>query len=201
MAMRMTFPSFVARSAQKLALGGAVAALAIWIAAVVVERTQLGPDLAASRARLQAEVSGQFVALGNRLTAAVRAVALDAETVRLAEQGDAAATRRLFDLAAEGVRTSPQPVAITIYGGRNQPVAWVGRSEDVPDARLTGPASLFLAQSTQGLQLVRVQPVVDAADPARHIGAVVAEAPLSRDGRAPMAGSDFALICLGPTGA
>ncbi len=191
--MRMTFPSFVARSAQKLALGGAVAALAIWIAAVVVERTQLGPDLAASRARLQAEVSGQFVALGNRLTAAVRAVALDAETVRLAEQGDAAATRRLFDLAAEGVRTSPQPVAITIYGGRNQPVAWVGRSEDVPDARLTGPASLFLAQSTQGLQLVRVQPVVDAADPARHIGAVVAEAPLSRDGRAPMAGSDFAL--------
>jgi len=58
---------------------------------------------------------------------------------------------------------------------------------------LPGPASLFLAQSTQGLQLVRVQPVVDAADPARHIGAVVAEAPLSRDGHAPMAGSDFAL--------
>jgi len=191
--MPMAIPSFVARSAQRLALGGAVAAMAIWIAAVVVERTQLGSDLPSSRARLQAEVSGQFAALGNRLDRAVGAVTLDAETVRLAEQGDAAATRRLFDLAAEGVRTSPDPVAITIYGARNQPVAWVGRSEDVPDARLTGPASLFLAQSTQGLQLVRVQPVVDAADPARHIGAVVAEAPLSRDGRAPMAGSDFAL--------
>ncbi len=189
----MAFPSFVARSAQKLVLGGAVAALAIWIAAVVVERTQLGADLAASRARLQAEVSGQFAALGNRLNLAVRAVSLDAETVRLAEQGDAAATRRLFDLAAEGVRNSQDPVAITIYGARHQPVAWVGRAEDVPDARLTGPASLFLAQSTQGLQLVRVQPVVDPADPARHIGAVVAEAPLSRDGRAPMAGADFAL--------
>ncbi len=189
----MAFPSFVARSAQKLVLGGAVAALAIWIAAVVVERTQLGPDLAASRARLQAEVSGQFVALGNRLNEAVRAVELDAETVRLAEQGDAAATRRLFDLAAEGVRTSPDPIAITIYGARDQPVAWVGPSQDVADERLTGPASLFLAQSTQGLQLVRVQPVVDPADPARHIGAVVAEAPLSRDGRPPMAGADFSL--------
>lgn len=189
----MVFPPFVARSAQKLALGGAVAAMAIWIAAVVVERTQLGADLTASRARLQAEVSGQFVVLGDRLNVAVRAVGLDAETVRLAEQGDAAATRRLFDLAGEGVRTSPNPVAITIYGARHQPVAWVGRSQDVAEARLTGPASLFLAQSTQGLQLVRVQPVVDPADPARHIGAVVAEAPLSRNGRPPMAGADFAL--------
>ena len=38
-----------------------------------------------------------------------------------------------------------------------------------------------------------MQPVVDPADPARHIGAVVAESPLSRDGRTPMAGTDFAL--------
>ena len=191
--MRMVSPYFVARSVQKLVLGGAVVAMAIWIAGEVAERTQLGADLAASRALLQAEVSGQFVTLGNRLDEAVRAVTLDAETVLLAEQGDVAASRRLFDLAAAGARTSPGPVAITIYGARNQPVAWVGRSEDVPDARLAGPASLFLGQSTYGLQLVRVQPVVDAADPERQIGAVVAETPLSRDGPTPMAGADFAL--------
>jgi signal transduction histidine kinase len=193
MAMRMAFPSFVARSAQKLALGGAVAALAIFVAAEVVERTQLGADLAASRARLQAEVSGQFVSLGNRLDAASAAVTLDAETVRLAEQGDAAATRRLFDLAAAGAGTSPEPLAITVYGARNQPVAWVGRSEVDPQDRLTGAQSLFLAQSSQGLQLVHVRPVEDPADAARHIGAVVAEASLTPFGRAPMAGADFAL--------
>lgn len=191
--MRMVSPSFVARSVQKLVLGGAVVAMAIWITGEVAERTQLGTDLAASRALLQAEVSGQFVTLGNRLDEAVRAVTLDAETVLLAEQGDVAASRRLFDLAAAGARTSPGSVAITIYGARNQPVAWVGRSEDVPDARLAGPASLFLGQSTYGLQLFRVQPVVDAADPERQIGAVVAETPLSRDGPTPMAGADFAL--------
>jgi len=117
MAVRMAFPSFIARSAQTLALGGAVAAAAIWLAAEVVERTQLGPDLATSRARLQAEVSGQFAALGSRLDAAVTAVTLDADTVRLAEQGDAAATRRLFDQAAAGVEASrakvmpPSPAA------------------------------------------------------------------------------------------
>lgn len=193
MAVPMAFPSFIARSAQKLALGGAVVALAIWVAAEVVERTQLGPDPAASRARLQAEVSGQFAALGRRLDAAVTAVALDAETMRLAEQGDAVATRRLFDQAAAGVKASGNGVAITIYGARNQPLGWVGRSDDVPDARLTGSASQFLAQSTQGLQLVHVQPVVDPADPARHLGAIVAGAPLSPDGRAPMAGQDFSL--------
>lgn len=193
MAVPMAFPSFIARSAQKLALGGAVAALAIWVAAEVVERTQLGPDPAASRARLQAEVSGQFAALGRRLDAAVTAVSLDAETMGLAEQGDAVATRRLFDQAAAGVKASGNGVAITIYGARNQPLGWVGRSDDVPDARLTGSASQFLAQSTQGLQLVHVQPVVDPADPARHLGAIVAGAPLSPDGRAPMAGQDFSL--------
>ncbi len=193
MAVRMAFPSFIARSAQKLALGGAVAALAIWVAAEVVERTQLGPDLAASRAHLQAEVSGQFAVLGSRLGAAVTAVTLEAETVGLAEQGDAAATRRLFDQAAAGAAAAGDGVAITIYGARNQPVAWVGRSEDIPDARLAGSASQFLAQSAQGLQLVHVQPVVDPADPARHLGAIVAGAPLSPDGRAPMTGQDFSL--------
>ncbi|MDP2391311.1 MAG: hypothetical protein Q8N52_13360, partial [Acidobacteriota bacterium] len=100
---------------------------------------------------------------------------------------------RVFDQAAAGVKVSGDGVAITIYGARNQPLGWVGRSEDVPDARLTGSASQFLAQSTQGLQLVHVQPVVDPADPARHLGAIVAGAPLSPEGRAPMAGQDFSL--------
>ena len=62
----------------------------------------------------------------------------------------------------------------------------------MPDARLSGPASTFLAQSSQGLQLVRVQPIVDPDEPARHIGAIVAEAPLPRTGDA-LPGSEFSL--------
>lgn len=187
----MTLPLFVTRAVARLAAGGLVAAAAIAIAAVVIERTQLGGDLETSRARLKAEVEGEFAALTNRLDAAVRAVPLDPDVLRLADQGDQAARRRLFEqlLAAAG---SPN-VALALYGGTEVPVAWTGRSEDVSEDRLSGRASLFLAQSTQGLQLVRVQPVLDPADAARHIGAIVAEAPLPGSKGAALAGSEFSL--------
>jgi signal transduction histidine kinase len=191
MTVRMTLPPFVTRAAQRLALGGLVAAAAIAVAGLVVERTKLGGDLAASRAQLRAEVEGEFAALANRLDQAVRSVTLDAETVRLAERGDAATIRRLFDQVAAGAALTE--VSVTIYGGANQPLAWLGRSESVPPERLSGPASSFLAQSSQGLQLVRVQPVPDPTDPKRHIGAVVAEAQLPRTGSEALPGREFFL--------
>jgi len=187
----MASPPFVARGAVRIALGGLVAAAAIAVAAFVIERTQLGADLATSRARLRAEVEGEFAALTNRLDNAVRGVTNSAETVRRAEEGDVAATRQLFDQVAASAAANA--VSVTIYGATNQPVAWQGRSEAVPGARLTGPASLFLAPSTQGLQLVRVQPVPDPADPARHLGAIVAEAPLPRPGDTSLTGQEFSL--------
>ena len=187
MTKRMTFPPFVTRAVARLAAGGLVAAAAIAVAAVVIERTQLGGDLATSRERLKAEVEGEFAALTNRLDAAVRGVPLDTEVLRLAGQGDQAARRRLFEQVMAAAE-APN-VALAVYGGTNEPVAWTRGSET--DDRLTGPASLFLAQSTQGLQLVRIQPVLDPADPARHIGAIVAEAPLPGSRGAALAGSEF----------
>ncbi len=189
----MAVPSFVARTARRLVVGGLLAAAAIWLGGEALERARLGADLAASRARLYAEVAAQFRELGDRLDRAVRSITLDAEIVRLAARGDTGATRTLFDQAAAGAAASGNRVAVTIVAANNQPLAWVGRSEEVPDDRLTGPASMFLLQSTQGLQLIRVQPVVDASDPSRHIGAVVAEASLGRDGQPAAAGTAFSL--------
>jgi len=191
MTVRMTFPSFVARAVTRIALGGLVAAAAIAVSAVVIERTELGGDLAASRARLRAEVEGQFATLTNRLDAAVRGVTFDADTIRRSERGDTAATRQLFDqVSASAARND---VSVTIYGSTNQPVAWLGRSEDVPGERLTGPASIFLAQSSQGLQLVRVQPVVDAGAAAPHVAAVVADVQLPRSRNNEVPGAEFTL--------
>ena len=45
MTKRMTLPPIVTRAVARLAAGGLVAAAAIAIAAVVIERTQLGGDL------------------------------------------------------------------------------------------------------------------------------------------------------------
>ena len=187
----MAFPPFVTRAAARLAAGGLVAAAAIAVAAFVIERTQLGSDLETSRARLRAEVEGEFAALTARLDQGVRAVALDADILRRADQGDQAATRLLFERITAAAQIPN--VAMSIYGTTDEPVAWTGRSEDVPDDRRTGPPSLFVAQTTQGRQLVRVQPVLDPADPQRHIGAVVAEAPLPGSTSTPLSGAEFLL--------
>ena len=187
----VALPSFVTRAAARLAAGGLVAAVTIAVAAVVIERTQLGGDLETSRARLRAEVEGEFAALTARLDQAVRGIVLDADLLRRADQGDRAAIRSLFERLTAAAQAPD--VAMSIYGAANEPVAWTGRSEDVPDDRLTGPASLFLAQSTLGLQLVRVQPVLDPADPKRHMGAIVAEAPLPGSTSTPLSGAEFLL--------
>ena len=187
----VAFPPFVTRAAARLAAGGLVAAATIAVAAFVIERTQLGGDLETSRARLRAEVEGEFAALTARLDQAVQAVALDADALRRADQGDQAATRLLFERITAAAQVPN--VGMSIYGATNEPVAWTGRSEDVPEDRLTGPASLFLAQSTQGLHLVRVQPVIDQADPQRHIGAIVAESPLPGSTSTPLSGAEFLL--------
>ena len=187
----MTFPPFVARAATRLAAGGLVTAAAIAVAALVIERTQLGGDPQASRTRLRAEVEAEFAVLTSRLDASVRALAVDVAMLRRADEGDPAATRQLFDRVAAASQLPD--VAIAVYGASNEPVAWTGRSEDVGEDRLTGPASLYLAQSTQGLQLVRVQPVLDPADPSRQVGAVVAEAPLPASTGAPLSGAEFLL--------
>lgn len=191
MTMRMTFPPFVTRAAIRIALGGVLAAAAIALAGIAIEQTQLGGDATASRARLRAEVEDEFAALAARLDQAVQSVSLDVDTVRLAERGDTAATRQLFDQVSTA--SSLSGVAVTIYGGTDQPVAWLGRSDEVPGDRRSGPPSSYLAQSSQGLQLIRVQPVLDPADAARHIGAIVAEAPLSRTAPGALRGSEFSL--------
>ncbi|HWI17378.1 MAG TPA: ATP-binding protein [Vicinamibacterales bacterium] len=187
----MAFPPFVTRAAVRITLGGFVAAAAIAVAALVIERTALGADLAASRALLRAEVEGTFAGLSNRLDEAVRTVALDPEVMLRAERGDAAATRQMFDQVAAGAARTG--VSVTIYGAASQPIAWLGRADDVPPARLTGAASWFLAPGSQGLQLVRVQPVIDPANAQRHVGSVVAEAQLPRTDDATIAGAEFSL--------
>lgn len=189
----MAVPSLVGRALRRLVIGGAVLASAIWIAGLAVERSRFGADMVAFRARLAAEVNTQFADLGSRLDAAVRSIKADATTVRSAEQGDMAATRSIFDQVAAGVAAGGSDLAITVYGASNGPVAWAGRSEDLPDARLVGPAALFLAPSSQGLLLVRVQPLVDPSAAGRHVGAIVAAAPLARDRQLPTSDAPFVL--------
>jgi len=167
----MAVPVLVARTLRRLLLIGAAIVALTWVAGLALESARFGTDLDSARARLENEVAAQFVALGAQLERAVRAVTVDPQTLHLAEQKDNGATRLLFDrVAAAAVAAGPDEVAITIYSSTNTPLAWNRGSVDVPAARLAGPASLFLGPSARGLQLVRIEPLVDTADTRRHLG-------------------------------
>ena len=179
----MRVPSFVARTLVRLLVAGAISGLAVWTVSWAIERARFGPDTAATRTRLAAEVNGAFAALSAELDTVVRSITADAAAVRSAEQGSAAARITLFDQVEQAVKRVPSgQVSVTIYGAVNGAVAWAGRSENLRiETRLAGPASVFLAPSSQGLQLVHVQPLVDPADGGRRVGAIVAAVPLAAD--------------------
>jgi signal transduction histidine kinase len=176
----MAVPVLVARTLRRLIVSGIAIAALTWIGGAALERARFGADLDAARARLEGEVAAHFAALADQLERAVRTVNVDPQTMRLAEQRDVTATRLLFDRVTAGAATAgPGDVAITIYSSNHTPLAWNRGSVDVPDARLAGPASLFLGPSTQGLQLVRIEPLLEAKEAKRHVGATVATLPLS----------------------
>ncbi|MGH9199801.1 MAG: HAMP domain-containing protein, partial [Vicinamibacterales bacterium] len=176
----MAVPVLVARTLRRLIVSGVAIAALTWIGGWALDRARFGADLNSARARLEVEVTAQFVALGDQLERAVGAVEVDPQTMANAERRDVAATRLLFDRVAAGaLAAGPGDVAITIYSSNHEPLAWNRGSVEVPDARLAGPASLFLGPSAQGLQLVRIEPLFESSDARRHVGATVATVPLT----------------------
>jgi signal transduction histidine kinase len=176
----MAVPVAVARTLRRLIVSGLAIVALTWAGGWALERARFGADPASARARLEREVAAQFESLGGHLERAVRAVNVDPQTLRLAEQQDATATRQLFDRVAAGAAAaSPADVAITVYSSNNLPLAWNRGSVDVPDVRLTGPPSLFLGSTARGLQLVRIEPLLDFSEVRRNVGATVASVPLS----------------------
>ncbi len=176
----MAVPVAVAQTLRRLIVTGVAIVVLTWVGGWVLERARFGADLQSARVRLEAEVAGQFASLGGQLERAVRAVDVDPQTLRQVEQSDTAATRELFDRVAAGAAAAGfGDVAITVYSSDNVPLAWNRGSVDVPDVRLAGPPSLYLGPSARGLQLVRIEPLLDSAEAMRHVGATVATLPLS----------------------
>jgi hypothetical protein len=181
MSSSMTVPGVVAPTLRRLLLGGVALAAVMWVAGEALERGRFGADQTSARAKLEAEVTNRFSSLGDQLDRAVRELRVEPATVRLADQQDVAATRALFDRVARVAELAGPNMAITIYSANHAPLAWNRGSAVVPDARLSGEASRFLGPSAQGLQLVRVEPLVDRADAARQGGVVVVSVPLESD--------------------
>jgi len=187
--------SHVSRSVTRLAVGGLVTVVGLWLGGRVLEQRRFGADEAAARARVATAVEATVRQIEDALQGVVDRTPVDLEHLQLAAQGEPASERRLFDALLAATAAAPPSVAATLYGITTLPVAWTGRPRELPDARVTGPDAVFLAPAAQGLRIVRVHPLFDASDATRRVGALVLQAPLARVDQAGEAG-DYIL----PTG-
>jgi signal transduction histidine kinase len=178
----------VLRRLRRIALGGLVATIAIFLVGVILERVRFGPSDPTALARVAAEVQHQFASLGAGLEDAARAVT--PERRGTGPDADATRARRWFDQAATLFESHAGTLdAISIYDGSGQPVAWAGRPSSLPLDRLAGPAATFVTPGALGLRLVHVRPLLDSGESPRRIGAVAAEVLLTRQALLPTDGS------------
>lgn len=187
--------AFVSRSVTRLAIGGLVAVLGVWLGGRALEQRRFGADEAASRARVATAVESTVRRIESRLQQVIDRTALNLDDLELAAQGEASSERRLFDGLGAAAGEAPPDVSASLYGTTALPVAWTGRPVELPDARVLGPEAVFLAPDAQGLRIVRVHPLFEAGQPARRAGALVLQAPLAQADRAGQSG-DYVL----PTG-
>jgi signal transduction histidine kinase len=155
---------------------GLAAAAVIAAGGSALGRARYGASDQDAVARIEMELRQRFAASAatlGRIASQLGAerISVDSAPRRLAS------TRSLFEAvdaalpSNEGGRTG-----ITIYDSARTPVAWAGRTSDVPRERLDGPAALFVAPDALGPRLVRVEPVIDRSRPAAtRLVTIVAE--------------------------
>ena len=161
------------RRLARTAVAGAGCALVVLTLGRLTERSVLGVDEQAMRARAEAEVRASFDTMARALRLMARGMA-DPETVVAAAQDDVTAAGRLFAAAdAALAQTDAADFAVTAYGSAGRPLAWDGRPSDLPADRLQGEEAWFFAQGALGLRLVYVTPVMTVDG--RRVGTIAAE--------------------------
>jgi signal transduction histidine kinase len=168
---------------RRVLAAGLSAAAFVGLAGGAFELWRLGRSDAAAAARVERHVQERFAEVSANLAKVAGSLAVDRSTAKgLAAPADEA--RLLFDLVSSAVRRARvgEDVAVTIYDVRENVRAWVGRASEIAaeSDRVKGPAAFFLAQSTAGLRLVYVEPVMGSEG--GRVGTVAAEYVLSPRG-------------------
>ena len=152
------------------ALGGMVGgALELW---------WFGATDAAAAIRVEREVHRRFDAMVRAISDASARIGGDPAAVAALMAGSDG-YRVLFELAANARDSSPEPdtIAVTIYDSGVVARAWAGAPSDIPDDRISGPATVFITPSPLGLRLVHIQPI--AYEEGGRRGAIATEHVLS----------------------
>jgi len=163
---------------RRLLAGGLLLTALAGAAGGALELWWFGPTDASAARRVERDVNQRFSAMVRAITQASARVASDSRAAAgLAAAPDSG--RELFDLVSEARRTSARPaeIAITIYDKAIVARAWAGAPSDIPNQRISGPATLFVTPSPLGLRLVHLQPI--NSPEGSRLGAVATEHVLS----------------------
>src|SRR5262245_28256228 len=130
--------------------------------------------------RIEAELRQQFAASAETLARIAEQLGADRIAVGTTSR-TLAPVRSLFGAVDAALPREEVPrTGITIYNSAGAPLAWAGRTSDVPKQRLDGPPVMFVAPDALGPRLVRIQPVTDRNRPTMpRLATVVAEQQLS----------------------
>ena len=165
---------------------GIASAAVLAVSSWGIGRLRFGASDADTVARVEGELGRQFAASAENLGRVASQLPVDWTTVNSATHVPALA-RRLFDVVEAALPDKEAGrTGITLYNAALAPVAWAGRTSDLPKERTEGPAALFVTAGALGPRLVRVEPIVDRNRvPATRVATVVVEELLGRTRGAP----------------
>jgi signal transduction histidine kinase len=163
----------------RIAVAGVGCAVLVAAGGTTWQWLVLGADGGAARQRAETEVRAAFEEMAARLRQMGNAVA-DPAAVSAAADEDAAAARRLFTAADAAVAGGDgASTALTVYDSEGAPLAWAGRTSNLPREQLLGGDAWFFAPVRVGLRLIHTRPI-DADG--RRVGVVATERLLTAPG-------------------
>ena len=164
------------RSLRRIAIGGVACALIVLAAGWFAGRALLGVDDAGMRTRVESDVRSSFDRMSRRLGEIALRTG-DVATIRAAIDGDTRAVRRLLTSAESVVAEDAlSDTALTIYTADGEPIAWAGRTTNLPSDRLEGEEAWFAAPGASGLRLLYVKPVIENG---MRLGTIAVERPVT----------------------
>jgi signal transduction histidine kinase len=179
---------------RRLLAGGVVATALTGMAGGVLELVRFGRTEDAAARRVETHLQRQFDAMIRAVSDIAARITQQPDTAKALGMGLDGA-RSLFDLVARERRASPAPneIAVTIYDSASGLArAWTGTPSDVPPDRIAGAASLFVIQTSLGLRLVHLQPIMTAEG--GRVGSVATEHVLSpAPAASPIAPAEFTI--------
>src|SRR5262245_60790089 len=137
----------MAHAAWRVARVGLVAAAIVWMAGSAVGRNRFGATASDTLQRVEAELKRQVATSADTVGRIAAGLTSDRAALMAALRAPAVTARaRLFDAVDAAVATQePGRTGLTIYDSRDNPLAWAGRTSDLPKPRLDGPSTLFIA--------------------------------------------------------